>query len=158
MRARPTELRERQIDVGFIVGADQVLGLELKPSGANSRFIALAERHTPASHDEVTLGDLLRQRIIMRTRGDGSSAPELARRAARSGWDVCRCDDLCGFEGRRYWALVGAGFGSTVAAGVGHDHLTFQALFFGGSKCRTFSFHFEWSWFAGNDNRRCAGF
>ncbi|MFO1116533.1 MAG: LysR family transcriptional regulator [Beijerinckiaceae bacterium] len=148
--AQMTALRERQIDVGFIVGADQVLGLEHEAVWSEPAFIALAERHTLASHDEVAWADLLRQRIIMRTRGDGSSA--LSWLAERRGPDGTFADVTTFAVSREtLLALVGAGFGSTVVA-ESATTIHVPGVVFRRIKVPDIFIPFRMVWFAGNDN------
>ena len=148
--AQMVALRERQIDVGFVVGAEQIVGLDSEPVWTGRGFIALPEHHALALRNQIALSDLQGEAFLMRSHGEGSSAVGwlAARRgaeqpfAAETSYAVSRESLL---------TLVGMRFGVTIVAesatGLGVPGVVFRPI-----KEPGIVVPFRMVWFAGNDN------
>jgi len=149
-KAQMAALRERQIDVGFVFGAEQIADLEKESVWVERGFVALPERHVLASRNEIALADLQGETFAMRRGSDGSGAVGwLAGRdkvstpgGAATTYAISRESLL---------VLVGMGFGVTIVAecaiGIGVSGVVFRPI-----KEPGIVIPFRMVWFAGNDN------
>lgn len=149
-KAQVAALRERQIDVGFVFGAEQIADLEQESVWAERGFVALSENHVLASRNEIALADLQGETFVMRAGSDGSGAV---------GWLVeHRKTDASAGAATTYaisreslLALVGLGFGATIVAecatGIGIPGIVYRPI-----KEPGIVIPFRMVWFAGNDN------
>ena len=143
-------LRERRLDVGFIVGFDNIPGLDHETAWTEQAFVAMPEQHPLARRNEIALSDLRDESFVMRTRFDGSGA---------LGW-VMRSSDTAEPSSRvtthtvsreSLIALVGAGFGLTIlthsAAAIAVPGVAFRPI-----KEPAVTIPFRMVWSAENDN------
>lgn len=143
-------LRERRLDVGFIVGFDNVTGLDHEMAWKEQAFVAMPEQHPLARRNDVALSDLRDESFVMRTRFDGSGA---------LGW-VVRSNDTVEASSRvtthtvsreTLIALVGAGFGLTILA-QSATAIAVPGVAFRPIKEPAVAIPFRMVWSAENDN------
>lgn len=106
-------LRERRLDIGFLVAVDETPGLEGERLWNEPAFAAMAEAHPLAAERAVTWDDLRTQEFVMRTHSIGLVAfGWLAERLKPGGVPAnIRLHDV---SRETLLGLVGAGFGMTV--------------------------------------------
>ncbi|MDE2364977.1 MAG: LysR family transcriptional regulator [Hyphomicrobiales bacterium] len=143
-------LRERRLDVGFIVGFDSVVGLDHEMAWTEQAFVAIPEQHPLARRNEIALNDLKDENFVMRARFDGSGA---------LGWVVRSSDTLepasrvttHTVSRETLIALVGAGFGLTILA-QSATAIAVPGVAFRPIKEPAVTIPFRMIWSAENDN------
>jgi DNA-binding transcriptional LysR family regulator len=147
--AQIVAIRERRLDVGFIMGFDQITGLESEASWTEQAFIAMPERHALATRNEVALIDLQSESFVMRTRFDGSGALGWIIRSESAGHSARVMTHAVSRES--LIALVSAGFGLTIVtqsvANIAAPGVIFRPI-----KEPNVTIPFRMVWSAENDN------
>lgn len=148
--AQMAALRERQIDVGFVFGAEQIVGLEQESVWSERGFVALPEAHRLASRNEITLADVQGETFVMRRGSDGSGA--LGWLAGRRNADAPAGQATTYAISREaLLVLVGLGFGVTIVA-ESATSVSIPGVVFRPIKEPGIIIPFRMVWFTGNDN------
>lgn len=148
--AQIAALRERRIDIGFIVGFDEVADFDHETVWAEQACVAMPEQHALARRNDVALSDLKDENFVMRVRFDGSGAlgwvirpGDPTARSSRVTTHVVSRESLL--------ALVGAGFGLTIlthsATAIAVPGVVFRPI-----KEPAVTIPFRMVWSAENDN------